>query len=180
MAVQFSCASCGGNETATDQEGKTVCKYCGGIVHPGIPWSPFTRTVRQAKGYDSWSFVYLGLVVFTAASLYANAIDQPGWFRSDFAIAIWSVIIPVLALCWMFMLHPKKRLPVVLLVAVLANTLPFVIGAILEKPGLISKDDLWGIAAMFAGTTLAGIAIGGILNNLRSNSSSMRKWFFGK
>lgn len=176
------CISCGANDAAVHTDGKITCKYCGGLIEAGWfdEWNPFTTKPRVAYGINTRSFVVSGLTLFTSLSVLAVLFDQPRWFSSDFAIALWGVIIPLSVLVWTWMLHPERRTPVVIVLVILSGILPMLIEVLIYSPKSLSKDDFWGISAMFAGCTLAGFIIGAILNNLRKNSDHMLNWFLGK
>lgn len=180
--MAITCKSCGANDAAVNAGGSITCKYCGGLIEAGWfdEWNPFARNTTVAYGINTKKFVVSGITLFTTLSLIAMILDLPGWFRSDFAIAIWSVINPLCVLIWAFMLHPARRSPAVITFVILANCLPMVVEVVLFAPRFLSKDDFWGMTGLFAVCVVVAYLIGAILNNLRKNFPLIQNWFLGK
>lgn len=167
MIEKGKCKTCGASEALEYTESEARCTYCGSAFYY-TPWNklnPFVK--KQGAGSNSKAYVSAGISVILFSSLFAAYLDSPGWFRSDFAIALWSAIIPFFTLLWAFNLHPERRTKLVFALAVLCNALPFLLAVIIKRATRLTQDDLWGITALFAACSVVAFAIGAIINNFR-------------
>ncbi len=171
MSTPISCRTCGATDAAQLSATAAHCKYCGVVLYqrPLAPFNPFSRI--GAVGNNTKSYVVSGIALMAGLSLLAAYLDGPRWFSSDFAIALWSAIIPLLTLAWAFNLHPQRRTVPVIIAVIDANVLPFLIATAIRVPRALNSDDLWGIAGLFAACSAAGFVIGAIVNNFRKAGS---------
>lgn len=171
MSTPVSCLSCGATDAAELSAAAAHCKYCGVILYerPLAPFNPFARS--GAVGNNTRSYVISGIALMAGLSLLAAYLDGPRWFSSDFAIALWSAIIPLITLAWAFNLHPQRRTVPVFIAVIDANVLPFLIATAIRDAHALNSDDLWGMAGLFAACSAAGFVIGAIINNFRKVGS---------
>jgi hypothetical protein len=182
MPQLTKCHSYGASDAVDLLDTEARCKYCATVLYarPFAQFNPLSRYGTSATGNASRAYIVNGMLLLLACSLLAVYFDKGGWFRSDLAISIWSVVVPLLTLVWAFNLHPTRRTPLVFTLVLLANVLPFIVAVAIKFPNKISSDDLWGISGMFAACSAAGFILGALANNFRKELSNLLEWFTGK
>jgi hypothetical protein len=182
MPQLAKCHSCGASDAVDLLDTEARCKYCATVLYarPFAQFNPFSRYGTSATGNVTRSYIVNGIFILLACSLLATYFDRGGWFRSDLAITIWTVIVPLLTLVWAFNLHPSRRTPLVFTLILLANALPFIVAVAIKFPNKLNSDDLWGISGLFASCSAAGFIFGALANNFRKELSGLLKWFAGK